>query len=103
MEETATVIVAVVEIVGTPGAGRLMALATVDLEIEGVAMRLTGVRLVKRRDQDVTVELPMTRDPLGRQVPCIQFPPEIHEAIEEAITREVVGRVAELINPDGPR
>lgn len=70
-------------------------MATFDSTIEGIELRLTGLRLVKRRDGSVTVELPMIRDALGRSTPCIAFPNEIHAAIELAIIREVVETVRE--------
>ncbi len=74
-----------------------MATASVDIMIEGVEIRVSGLRLVRHRDQSVTVELPMTRDALGRPSPCVEFPEEIHRAIKLAITREVVDSVQEKL------
>lgn len=78
-----------------PNGGRLMATATVDISIEGIEFRVSGLRLMRKGDDKVVVELPMIRDSLGRQFPCIEFPAEIQAAIELAITREVVETVRE--------
>lgn len=93
--ETAAVTVITTSVVAAPNAGRTMATATVEITIEGIEFRVFGVRLVRQRDERVNVELPQIRDSLGRQRPCIVFPPEILAAIEEAVTREVVESVME--------
>jgi hypothetical protein len=72
-----------------------MASATVEIVIEGVEFRVVGLRLVKNLGGAVTIEFPMARDTLGRPTPCLEFPAEIHKAIELAITREVVESVQE--------
>lgn len=91
--DTASVSVTVVSIAATPGAGRLMALATVELVIEGVAIVLRGVRLVRCGSGEVVVELPTIRDHDGKPAPIVDLPPELARAVDLAVRREVVETV----------
>ncbi len=95
--DTSSVSVSVLSIAPTPGAGRLIALATLEILIEGVSITLRGVRLMRCAGGSVTVELPTVRDELGRISPTIDFPAEIASAIDLAVRREIVETVAERI------
>lgn len=70
-------------------------MATVTISIDGVDMTLSGVRLMRQRNGEVSVETPTTRDAAGREIPVIEFPPEIHQAIDRAVRKEVLETVME--------
>ncbi len=74
-----------------------MAIATIQILVEGVEMTLNGIRLMRQRSGDVTVELPMTRDARGREAPAIQLPDELIRAIDKAIRQEILETFAERI------
>ncbi len=93
--DTVSASVSVRSIVATRGAGRLLALATLEILIEGVAITLRGVRLVRGAGETVTVELPTVRDEQGRITPVLDLHSELAVAIDLAVRREVVETVAE--------
>jgi hypothetical protein len=63
------------------GAGRLVALVTVELELEGVVLVMQGVRVVRHRDR-ITTQAPRFRHPLtGAWVPALLLPDELGQAI----------------------
>ena len=72
-----------------------MALATLEIVVEGISLKLRGVRLMRCAGASVAVELPTVRDELGKAAPVIDFPPEIADAIDLAVRREVVETVVE--------
>ena len=88
--DTAGVSVSVLSIAATPGAGRLSALAAVELAIEGVSIVLRSVRMVRSASGDVMVDLTTIRDQDGRAVPIVDLPPELAGAIDLAVWREVI-------------
>lgn len=97
LNATARASVSVMSVAAVSGAGRLMALATVQIDIDGVVFILRGIRLMKQSSGNVTVELPVVRDATGKNEPLIDLPPEIAHAIDLAVRREVIETVAERI------
>jgi len=95
--------VAVMSVAAVSGAGRLMALATVQIDIDGVVFVLRGIRLMKQGSANVTVELPVVRDAMGQTEPLIDLPPEIVRAVDLVIRREVVETVADRIAANANR
>ena len=62
-------------------AGRLTALACVEIVIGGVALTLQGVR-VMRTDDGLAIGAPTFKDPkTGMSTPCILLPPALRDAI----------------------
>lgn len=63
------------------GRGRLIALANVAVEIEGVAFKIQGLRVV-RGAASPTVEAPQWRHPVnGRWLPALLLPADLRDAI----------------------
>ena len=83
MSEASTTIVSftVTDIERVRGAGRLVALAKVELELDGVMLVLQGVRVVRQGDR-VTTQAPRFRDPrTGDWIPALIVPAELGRAI----------------------
>ncbi len=72
-----------------------MATAAVEISIDGIDITVSGIKLVRQRDHNVTVEMPTISDDMGRPAPCIGLPDEITRAIDLVIRREVLETVAE--------
>jgi stage V sporulation protein G len=83
MTEAATTVVTftVTDVEPVRGAGRLVALAKVELELDGVVLVMQGVRVLRQRDH-VTMQPPRFRDPrTGDWLPAVIVPAELGEAI----------------------
>ena len=72
-------------------AGRLYAMATVLIDVDGVEMRLQGVRVVKLPTGLLAVEAPQFRRPGGEWVPAVTLPPALKQAIANEILTIVEG------------
>ena len=69
------------------GHGRLLALATLEIDFDGVTLWLQGVQVV-RQGKRITTQAPRFRDPkMGTWVPAVILPDELGAAI----AREVQG------------
>jgi hypothetical protein len=89
MTEAATTIVSftVLEVLPVRGAGRLIALASVELELDGVVLIMQGVRVV-RMGNGVLTEPPKFRDPrTGDWIPALIVPAELGEAIARELNQ----------------
>lgn len=89
MTETALVRCTVREI-HPVSAGRLLALATVEVEIEGVVLVVEGVQVLRfpaTRDEPerTGVDLPRYRDRHGVWRPALKVPEEIRQPLGDAI------------------
>jgi hypothetical protein len=83
MTEAATTIVTftVTEVERVRDAGRLVALAKVELELDGVVLVMQGVRVMRQRDI-ITTQAPRFRDPrTGNWLPALIVPAELGQAI----------------------
>jgi hypothetical protein len=83
MTEAATTIVTfrVTDVEHVHGAGRLVALAKVELELDGVVLVMQGVRVMRQRDI-ITMQAPRFRDPrTGNWLPALIVPAELGQAI----------------------
>lgn len=89
--ETQTCRVHVLGVVPIRGAGRLVAMAGVTLEIAGVEMLMQGVQVVRGRD-GLVVRMPQFRDTDGQWAPAIVLPPELRDAITAAVLDMAAGR-----------
>lgn len=86
-DETAPVTIAVLGIERAP-AGRLVGLAAVELLIDGVAIVLQGVRIIRTGPRGLGVEAPTFRGPTGAAVPTVILPPELSAAIARVVLDE---------------
>ena len=68
------------------GAGRLLALAIVDLDVAGVVLTLQGVRVMQRPDGSRSCEAPVWRHPAsGRWLPAVILPPALAQALADEV------------------
>jgi hypothetical protein len=75
------------------GAGRLIAVATVELAIAGIPITLQGVQLKLTHDNKVLCQAPQWRHPrTGQWVPCILLPDELRVAIGSECTSAIEHR-----------
>ena len=82
MAETVTCQVEVLGIDPVRGAGRLLALANVLVDVAGVSLTLQGIRVMRTPGGGLTVEAPAFRHPsTGRLHPAVLLPPELRDAI----------------------
>ena len=75
-------------------AGRLVAIATVSIDVNGVEFRIQGVRIIRRADGLCAVEAPQFRRPGGQWVPAVTLP----DALKNAIAAEILERVEAVSN-----
>lgn len=87
--DSAAVTVTLLRIDATPRCGKLLALAVVEVDVDGVVFRLQGVRLVQRPDGSKAVEAPRYRGPDGRWLPAVVFPGEMAEAVAGVVLEAV--------------
>jgi stage V sporulation protein G len=83
MTEGATTVVTftVTEVEQVRGAGRLVALAKVELELDGVVLVMQGVRVMRDRD-GIAIQPPRFRAPrTGDWIPALLLPDELGQAI----------------------
>lgn len=86
-DETVPVTCTVLRIDPVP-AGRLLALAAVELLVDGIMIELRGVRVVRTGPRTLGVEPPTYRGPTGAAVPAVILPPELSAAIASAVLDE---------------
>lgn len=89
MRDTATVEFMVID-VAPVGGGWLLALANVELVVNGVVIELHGVQVNRCRHPQIgqgatAVELPRYRAPDGTWKPAVTLRPELHELLADAI------------------
>ena len=87
---TATVTFTVTDVERIEGAGRLAALAAIEIELDGVALTVRGVRVLRQKDR-ITTEAPRYRDPrTGQWLPALILPEELGRAIARELHRIVL-------------
>ena len=68
------------------GAGRLEALAAIELDVAGVVIVLQGVQLRRRADGDFDCAAPAFRHPrTGQWFPAVILPPELRTALGKEV------------------
>jgi hypothetical protein len=88
---TATVTFTVTDVARIEGAGRLAALAAIEIELDGIALTVQGVRVVRQSNR-ITTEAPRYRDPrTGQWLPALILPDELGAAIGRELQRIVMG------------
>jgi hypothetical protein len=69
-------------------AGKLLALASVEIEIAGVSLEMRGLRVIRTAPGRVGVEPPCYRGATGAAVPAVILPEELSAAIANAVLDE---------------
>lgn len=87
MRDTAAVAVEVLRL-DPVNRGPLLALAVVEIEVDGIALRLQGVRVL-RNPGGVECAAPVFRGPDGRWYPAAVLPPEVQQAIADVVLDQV--------------
>jgi hypothetical protein len=72
--------------------GRIFALASVEIDIDGVLLVIHGVRAIRARPMGTRVDLPVFRDENGVWQRAITLPDEICGPIGKAVLDELVAR-----------
>ena len=86
-ETTTTVTFTVTDVARIRNAGRLVALASVELELEGVVLGIQGVRVVREGDR-VRTQPPRYRDPAtGTWKSAVVVPRELGRAIGQEVCK----------------
>jgi len=70
-------------------AGKLFALASVEIDIDGIQIAIHGIRAIKTAD-GTRIELPQFRDQSGALRPTITVPDEVRSAIGDAVLDELI-------------
>jgi len=84
---TTTVTFTVTDMERVHGAGRLTALAAIELELDGIGLTVQGVRVIRRNGR-VTIEAPHYRNPkTGQWLPALILPDELGAAIARELQR----------------
>jgi hypothetical protein len=102
MTEAATTIVTftVTDVERVRGAGRLVALAKVELELDGVVLVMQGVRVMRERG-GITVQPPRSRDPrTGNWIPALLVPAELGQAIARELHQILSSDPGGSLDPD---
>lgn len=74
------------------GAGRLVALAIVTIEVAGVELLLQGVQVVRGHAGSLQVQAPVFRHPAsGRWTPAVVLPPALRDALGAEILAMMQG------------
>jgi hypothetical protein len=73
-------------------AGRLFALASIEIEVDGVVIALHGIRAMRVGTESTRIELPQYRDASGLQRPVVTLPPEVYGPIGNAVLDTLVER-----------
>jgi stage V sporulation protein G len=85
------------------GAGRLVALAAVEIDIEGVVVVVRGLQVIRQRGR-ICTQAPRFRNPrTGAWVPAVILPEELGPAIAHELHRMLMrpsgGVLADLLSP----
>ena len=94
--ETALVTVTVLDVQAVQK-GQIIALAAVEIELDGVAFAVNGLQVVRTRDPisdraATGVALPRYRAPDGQWRPAVDLPDELYEPITTAILEQCCDR-----------
>jgi stage V sporulation protein G len=73
-------------------AGRLFALASVEIDIDGVRIEVHGIRALRVDPVGTRIELPKFRDAGGFQRPAIILPEEVRGPIGDVVLAALVER-----------
>lgn len=91
--DTATVHVQVLTVSPVTTKGKLLALASAEITVEGISFVLHGIQVIRIKDLDTGgegagVDVPRYRAPDGTWQQAIELPPELHSPLARAILDE---------------
>ena len=91
--DTATVHVRVLAVSPVTTKGRLLALASAEITVEGIAFVLHGIQVIWKKDpvtggEGTGVDVPRYRAPDGTWRQAAELPPELHKPLAHAILDE---------------
>ena len=88
MSETVPVTYTVLGFEQVQGAGRLVGLAIVEVDLAGVVLTLQGAQVVREADGSLTCKAPTFRHPrTGGWLPAVVLPPELRDAIGREVVK----------------
>jgi hypothetical protein len=73
-------------------AGKLFALAAVEINVDGVLIEIHGIRAIRTVTGATRVELPTFRDATGQPRTAIVLPEEIYRPIGDAVLEVLIER-----------
>lgn len=93
MKDTASVNVRVLSVEPVTTKGRLLSLASVEIDVDGITFALHGVQVVRSKDPNtgadaVGVDLPRYRSSDGSWRQALTLPPELRKPIAHAVLDE---------------
>jgi stage V sporulation protein G len=89
-DSTATVTFVVTGLQRVVGAGRLVALATVEIDLEGVVVQVQGLQVIRQRGR-ISTQAPRFRNPqTGAWMPAVILPDELGVAIAQEVHRMIM-------------
>jgi hypothetical protein len=89
-DSTATVTFVVTGLQRIVGAGRLVALATVEIDLEGVVVLVQGMQVIRQRGR-ISTQAPCFRNPqTGAWMPAVILPDELGTAIAYELHRMIM-------------
>jgi hypothetical protein len=89
--ETGSVAITVLSVTPISG-GRLFALASVEINIDGVLVEIHGIRATRVATGATRVELPTFRDTTGQSRAAIVLPEEVYRPIGDAVLEVLIER-----------
>jgi stage V sporulation protein G len=99
-DSTATVTFVVTGLERVSGAGRLVALAAVEIDLEGVVVVVQGVQVIRQRGR-ISTQAPRFRNPrTGVWAPAVILPEELGLAIAKELHRALLQRPGGIRLPD---
>jgi len=97
---TATVTFVVTGLERICGAGRLLALASVEIDLEGVVILVQGVQVIRHHGQ-IATQAPRFRDPrTGAWMPAVVLPDELGAAIAGELHNMLKRQAGRIPVPD---
>lgn len=88
-DDTTSVSFELVDLSRVVARGKLLAVASVEILVAGVAIVVQGWRVLRGADGWAYVEPPTVRHVDGDWIPAVALPPELEEAIAQVIMREI--------------
>jgi stage V sporulation protein G len=89
--ETRTVRITVLTV--TPvQAGKLFALASVEIDIDDIQIHVHGIRALRIAPVGTRIELPKSRDAAGMMRPAVSLPDEVRHPIGDAVLEALIER-----------
>src|ERR1700675_158169 len=73
-------------------AGKLFALASVEIDIDGIRIEVRGIRAMRVRTGETRVELATFRDAAGQSRTAIVVHDEVHGTIADAVIEALIER-----------